>query len=279
VKPPAAELQDALEDLNRLAVARPSWSQPIEMMREILPVVARDTAATALPISLDAARAKLLERTPALRGETVAVDAADIERRWSSICKILHRYRNDAAARSLAGIWRRQARDVNNILRDVLQSTPHELRDRAAADGLDGLLFCNVLRWTVYPVLSALRYQLAAALAGSSWSDGHCPVCGNWPLLAEFRGLEQTRYLRCGHCAAEWSLARLHCPFCGNRDHRRLGFLYADGEQSRYRAATCDDCGGYVKTVSSLQPLAGLQLFAADVATLHLDLAAAHGSL
>jgi formate dehydrogenase maturation protein FdhE len=62
--------------------------------------------------------------------------------------------------------------------------------------------------------------------------------------------------------------------FCGNRDHRQLGYLHAEGEEGKERAATCDVCGGYVKMVSSLSALAGPQLLVADVATLHLDLAA-----
>jgi FdhE protein len=68
---------------------------------------------------------------------------------------------------------------------------------------------------------------------------------------------------------------RLFCPFCGNRDHRVLGYFSAVGEEGRYRAATCDTCRGYVKMVTTLGPLEAPQLLVADVATLHLDLAAA----
>jgi FdhE protein len=101
-------------------------------------------------------------------------------------------------------------------------------------------------------------------------------VC--WPLLGEFRGLEQTRVLRCALCAAGWEFARLRCPFCDNRDHNQLGYLHAEAEQERCRAATCDPCRGYVKMVATLDTLSMPRLLVADVATLHLDLAAAeHG--
>jgi FdhE protein len=109
----------------------------------------------------------------------------------------------------------------------------------------------------------------------SRWDHGYCPICGSWPLLGEFRGLEQTRVLRCAWCAAGWEFGRLRCPFCDNRDHRRLGYLHAEGEQDRWRATTCDECRGYVKMVSSLAAMPVPRLLVADVATLHLDLVAA----
>jgi FdhE protein len=76
-------------------------------------------------------------------------------------------------------------------------------------------------------------------------------------------------------CAAEWKVPRLLCPYCENRDHRSLGYLSLDGDEAKYRVNTCDSCHGYVKMLSTLTPLSAPQLLAADVATLHLDLAAA----
>jgi formate dehydrogenase maturation protein FdhE len=63
--------------------------------------------------------------------------------------------------------------------------------------------------------------------------------------------------------------------FCGNRDHHTLGYLHVEGEETSYRAATCEVCHGYVKMLATLSALPPLQLLVADVATLHLDLAAA----
>jgi formate dehydrogenase maturation protein FdhE len=66
----------------------------------------------------------------------------------------------------------------------------------------------------------------------------------------------------------------LLCPFCGTRDHRLLGYLHVEGEEAQYRAATCDTCRGYVKMLSTLTALTGPQLLVAELAMLHLDLAA-----
>ena len=51
--------------------------------------------------------------------------------------------------------------------------------------------------------------------------------------------------------------------------------LVREGEEAKYRAVTCDECRGYVKTVATLGPLPPLQLLVADFVPLHLDLAAA----
>jgi len=66
----------------------------------------------------------------------------------------------------------------------------------------------------------------------------------------------------------------LSCPFCGTRDHHLLGYLHVDGEEGKYRAATCEACRGYIKMISTLGPLSGPQLLVAELATMHLDLAA-----
>jgi FdhE protein len=149
------------------------------------------------------------------------------------------------------------------------------VRERAAALGLDPGLTTTLLRHVLFPTFTALETALAPLREGVAWERGYCPTCGGWPLLAEFRGLEQTRWLRCGLCAAGWEAARLWCPYCGNRDHDRLAFLHAEGEETRYRASACDACRGYVKTLTTLSPIPPLHLLIADVVTLHLDLAAA----
>ena len=112
-------------------------------------------------------------------------------------------------------------------------------------------------------------------LPAGSWTSGYCPVCGSFPRLGEFRGLEQIRFLRCSLCAAGWQFPRLCCPFCGNRDHHRLGYLHVEGEESKCRASTCEECRQYVKMVATLAPVAPVQLLVKDVATVYLDLLAA----
>ena len=50
------------------------------------------------------------------------------------------------------------------------------------------------------PLLQACR-RAWTNQTPETWPHGYCPTCGSWPLLAESRGLEQLRLLRCGLCA------------------------------------------------------------------------------
>jgi len=106
------------------------------------------------------------------------------------------------------------------------------------------------------------------------WSNGYCPVCGAWPMLAEMRGLNREYWLRCGRCASEWQYNAGSCVFCGEEDHERLGYLAAENERESRRAVTCEECHGYVKTFASLGHLSVADIAAHDLSSVELDLAA-----
>ena len=96
------------------------------------------------------------------------------------------------------------------------------------------------------------------------------PNCGGPPLLAETRGLEAKRYLRCGICAADWPFARLRCPACDTTDHRKLATRFAEGEGERYKLALCESCGYQIRVVATLEALSIPGLLVAELATSHL---------
>src|SRR5262245_12172401 len=74
------------------------------------------------------------------------------------------------------------------------------------------------------PALHACR-RAWAARGSTGWAHGYCPICGGWPSLAEIRGLDGSRHLRCGDCGGDWTAEWLLCSFCGERDHEKLGSL------------------------------------------------------
>jgi len=119
--------------------------------------------------------------------------------------------------------------------------------------------------------------RAAAEAHGDSqgvWQRGYCPVCGAWPSLAEIRGIEKERRLRCGACSADWTLPLLHCPFCDELDHGKLGSLHADREEHLRRVETCESCHGYLKAVTTFDALTTRALMLIDIATIPLDLVA-----
>ena len=125
------------------------------------------------------------------------------------------------------------------------------------------------------PLLQAQRKAHAALLPALWPDDGHCALCGALPTMAELRGLERRRRLRCGRCGADGEAPALGCPFCGERDHRRLASLLPEkGGESR-KADACDGCGAYLKTLTTLVGWPGEMVLLEDLATIDLDLAAA----
>jgi FdhE protein len=107
-----------------------------------------------------------------------------------------------------------------------------------------------------------------------SWWEGYCPVCGAWPTLAEYRGLERKRWLRCGRCAAGWELAWLRCPFCAETDHTNLGYLAPEDGETTRKVEVCDSCKGYVKAEPTIMSLAPWEIVLDDMATVPLEIAA-----
>jgi FdhE protein len=273
---PPPDVAEALAELARLATDRPSFAGPAAVLADLLPGLAEPAPNVTPPaIPPERAAAKLADGVPLLRGESVTLDARLLRRRWVEVCTAVGRRQTGDAAAGLADAVKRGRLAVEELAAAVVAGRPEEVHARADALGLDAGLAAAVLRFTLFPLLVPLNAALAPLRAGAAWGRGWCPTCGSWPLLGEFRGLEQARWLRCGLCAADWEFPRLACPFCDNRDHRQLGYLHVEGEGDRRRVAACEACRGYVKMLATLGLLSPPQLLVADVATLYLDLAAA----
>jgi FdhE protein len=277
-RPPALvpDVAAAQTDLDRLGCERPTLAGPAAVLRDLLPdLVPRTPAGVTLPLTRQQAQIRRQGGVPLLRGEAIALDLPAVRRRWLRICAVLGRHQDDTLARRLAAAVRRGSLNLEDLWRQILAGSAQEIHAQAEGLNLSPDLTATVLRLTLLPDLAGLHAALAPLVEGISWAHGCCPTCGSWPLLGEYRGLEQQRFLRCGLCAAEWEVPRLLCPFCTNRDHRSLGYFSIVGEEARYRVTTCDACRGGVKMVTTLSALSLPQLLVADVATLHLDLAAA----
>ena len=150
------------------------------------------------------------------------------------------------------------------------------------ADTLDLLaqrLAVNADLTALLSQLSALPLLLNAAKLltpeiSRTWQRGYCPVCGAWPSMVEMRGIQRERRLRCGCCGSDWILPVLHCAFCDETDHQKLGSLVSDGADPQTRVETCTTCHGYLKSVTTLSLLPFTALAMKDMATLAFDIAA-----
>ena len=264
-------------EMDALAARDPDAGAAAALLRAVL------AAAAALPPSLpagvpelEAARARLAAGVPALAGEPLADGAA-------------LRLNVAALARSL-GSDPVAGETVSEVAARLLDAVPPDAADALAEAALAGAwdavaelargldldehLVRLVVDLAVQPPLrtaSALVLPDAAAADAAGWRRGVCPACGAPPLLAELRGAQRERVLRCGRCAAAWAFPRGACPACGERDHRRLRLLHARGEEEFRRVSCCESCRAALKEVAALAPLDAAALAETDLATAALD--------
>lgn len=101
-----------------------------------------------------------------------------------------------------------------------------------------------------------------------------CPVCGSAPALAHVGGDTSSagrgRLLVCPQCASAWEYERVRCARCGTRNQAHLHFFNVEGDDS-HRIATCDECGGYIRTLYSEDALAPCSYEVEDVVMARLD--------
>jgi FdhE protein len=270
----APDAEEALGELAKLADQRPALGELARELSAIVLALYAEPIQEAVP-ALDPKKAanKRAAGVPLLRDEPLSLDTRSFVRRWQRITEALRRRRPDAA--TLQAALGEGKLDPAWLTTEVLAGRTQAVHERVEELQLDVPLTASVLWLSLFPVLCYLRKSLESLRQGVGWRDGFCPTCGAWPKLGEFRGLEQTRFLRCGLCADAWEFPRLRCPFCGNADHQQIGYLHVEGEETQYRAATCEACRHYVKMLATLGALPAPRLLIADLATMHLDLAAA----
>ena len=143
----------------------------------------------------------------------------------------------------------------------------------AVARHVDGGAFQAVALLMPVPFLHACNRRWARSVA-AGWSEGYCPVCGAWPAFAEVRGIERSRYLRCGRCGGEWQARGLYCFFCGMSDHKELVSLVPEKSGSNSLVEACSRCHGYVKSFMTLQGSPPDKVMLEDLASVELDIAA-----
>lgn len=208
---------------------------------------------------------------PLLHDAIVAVDRK-AARRW---VRALLKTAASAAESRAASLSRVRGRAFNPLalLAAAAAHDDDALTHFATRFDADAAALAAAAGIAALPLLRGCADALAASLP-LGWTRGWCPVCGGWPAVAELRGLERTRVLRCGRCATGWELPVLVCPFCEERDHARHLSFAPEGEENRRRVDACRSCRGYVKALTTLAPLAAWAVPLEDLATIELDLVA-----
>lgn len=226
-----------------------------------------DPAWATLPAALDPGRAA---DAPALAGSVLAVDPT-LVRRWGQRLFEQGATGENRSAAALGAAARRL--DHLAFLEAAVDMDLARVDALAADISVDSGPLRGLIGLLAMPLLQACGRQLGDQIP-NPWSAGYCPVCGAWPALAEERGLELQKRLRCVRCGGDWRTEWQRCPFCGVTDHRRLGALVSESQGETRKAETCEGCHGYVKAVATLQPWPAETVAIEDVATVDLDVAA-----
>jgi FdhE protein len=253
-------------DLDSLAREYPDW-QPWLLVVE---AVMREAADSSWERSVPESEFQATD-VPHLAGVTITADLGKI-RGWQQ-------YLLQTAARSgapkfspLNALQKEGINPAALFEAAVCENSP-VLEQMAEDLGIDPDPFLAVTALIAVPFLHACnRRWEPLRLAG--WRAGYCPTCGAWPAFAETRGIERSRYLRCGRCGAEWQAHALFCCFCGNSDYKELGSLLPEKSGSSRAIDTCNHCRGYLKTFTKLQGSAATKIMLDDLANVDLDIAA-----
>lgn len=257
--------RDPTARLDELARQRPEWRTWLAMVSEVARAV--DDPRWEAPLS-DAAPTDGASGhgagAPLLHRRTLRIDGGGAQR--------LVRGLTSAAAGPLRG-YRPSVQDAVDLVTAAVRQDSAGVGALAAAAGVDAGALRTVAHLATLPLLQSCTRALESRLP-RHWPDGYCPVCAAWPLLAERRGIDRSRQLRCGRCAAEWAAQWLRCVYCGERDHQRLGSLVPEDGGEVLKVEICHTCGGYLKSVATLQRIPAIELLLRDLDTVELDLVA-----
>lgn len=217
--------------------------------------------------------ALLVAGQPLLQRQTLSVSRHRACALLESLARVARRAGSTEAA-AVGGALGEGALDPLALLEASICQDTERLAGLAGEAGLALDALAVLGQVFTLPLMRACGQAAAPLLEGSAWDAGYCPVCAAWPALAERRGLDGRRYLRCGRCAASWTYYLQRCPYCGNRDHKTLGYLAPEAQREARQASICDTCHGYLKSVTTVSALASDEITAHDLSTLELDVAA-----
>ena len=208
---------------------------------------------------------------PLLEGAVLMIDADGADRFVRQIFDVAES--NGGSAAPLVAAARDARLDALAILEAAIRQDGRGLNRWATTLAVEPSALRVVSAVAATPLLHACRGAWHDRLP-HGWTQGYCPVCGAWPTLAEARGVERSRHLRCGRCGGDWRGDGLGCPFCANADHAMLGSLVGDEPRESRKIETCGACGGYLKSIATLRATPADALTLVDLDTVELDIAA-----
>ena len=253
--------------LNDLKHRHPEWAPWLAVIQEVIAEAADPKWESVVPRYTEAQT----DRRPLLTGTTLTVPVGPLQRFLERLLRIACAGANAKMATLKTAL--QAPIDVLELFRASLHQSNDPLKQTALALGADEEALQAVAALLPVPFLQACNRCWASKIP-ASWLEGYCPICGAWPVFAEVRGVERSRYLRCGRCGSAWHAHFLFCPYCGTTDHQELVSLVPQKSGSNCAIEACRHCQGYVKSFTLLQGSPAVKVLLDDLGSVDLDIAA-----
>jgi FdhE protein len=251
--------------LSALRQKRPEWEPWLVVVAEIFRESGAPIWDAAVPAGAPAPRTAV----PLLAGAALALPSSTVRRVWKRLIRIASRTGTKKMATLEAAL--RADADILPLFTASVCQDRDRIEEFAAVSGVDAEALHAVVGLLPVPLLHACNRRWASSMS-ESWLEGYCPVCAAWPAFAEVRGIERSRYFRCGRCGGEWHARALWCPYCDTDDHDN--FVALVPENANVVIDGCRHCLGYVKTLTRLQGCPPDTVMVEDLASVELDVAA-----
>jgi len=254
-------------EIGNLGRQRPEWQPWLTVVQEVVKAVTESKWEALVPDRAEAHD----DKAPLLAGSVIAIETKWLSSWTEEIFLTASRSGTEKMATLNQGL--RSSDGALPLFKASLRSDHSALKQIAASCAADPDAFQAVAGLLSVPFLHACNRRWAQSLP-PGWVEGYCPICGAWPAVAEVRGIERSRYFRCGRCASEWQVNCLVCAFCGMTDHQQLVSLVPEQGGNTRVIEACKHCLGYVKTFTTLQASPAAKVILDDLASVDLDIAA-----
>ena len=230
-------LGDALAHLERRHGDRPGGLDP-------LPALLRAAFGRAVPTDVER-----------------ALSTAESSARTAAVARAVEGHHADSARLERAAT--RESERVGEIARSLVAGRQAEAVEGLRILDIEPGFGLSAFRFVLLPILEAHPVAIGR-ISQSSCEMNLCPRCARQTILAEDRGLERQRRLRCGFCAGEWPIERVCCPSCGTTDHHLLSLVGIEGEAERRRLLACEACNETLPVFATLRALSAPALVVAE---------------
>jgi len=263
---------------NAIKKLRPSYSKILDFYEKIFTAQEKSAAKTEIEpteLSDDIVSIKAKEKFPLFSLSEFSVDVNSSRKLFKKICKIIIKSDNhmSSAAETIFAANENKKIDFNELYAALLHDDDTSFGKIAAKLKTDRDALAFITYNSIKPSLSMFAKSASKYLdKDNTWEKGYCPVCGNAPVISTFES-DGKRFLTCCFCWHKWTVARLFCPFCENREAGALHYLFSEDEKE-YRIDVCDRCNKYIKNVDTRIISRFVYLPLEQIATLHLDIMA-----